>query len=213
MDSYIAYINTDYYYVGNEKQYDEGNGVFIGDKLITAAHVIVNTEGFRVKGKDYQKSSAICNRLTYTNCKNRIRVLSNNRLGWNYDDFSLFEGNGSSSPLTLSPYLPLVNEELKAYSIKYEIVQHSSNNNNSIFGKTTEQRFIPFESTAKVLYIRGNFIFCEMNGMLEKGRSGCPLIKNNKVFGILRGGDGEKICWFQSSVSIINRLKQLGIPI
>lgn len=196
MNTNVAYIFTN--------TNDAGNGVFIGDKFLTAAHVIRHSDNFGAGGKDYSKSSAICYRNTNTWCKTLLCRLSLLKYGWNYDDFALFKGNGIESSLVLSPTLPLVGELLETYSIKEQAPKN-------IFANTIEERYVTHIDKAKVLYVRGNYIFCEMDGMLEKGRSCCPLIKDNKVYGILRGGDDKKICWFQSSVSILESLRKRGI--
>lgn len=200
MNTNISYIFTN----TNEA----GNGVYIGDYLLTAAHVIAHSDNFG-GGKDYLTSSALCINNTNSLLKSILCRLSFFRYGWNYDDFAIFEGNGSHSPLTLSPELPLPDNILNTYSIK----ELATINRNNIFSSTNKERYVTYVDKAKVLYIRGNYIFCEMDGMLEKGRSGCPLIKDNKVYGILRGGDDKKICWFQSSVSILKRLREQGISI
>jgi len=145
--------------------------------------------------------------------KKVLRVLSFNRYGWNFDDFALYDGNRLDSPFALSVDLPLANEILETYSIKREVEEQPTENSHNIFSSIRKERLVEYVDNAKVLYIRGNYIFCEMNGMLEQGRSGCPLIKDNKVYGILRGGDDKKTCWFQSSVSILKRLQEHDIQL
>lgn len=191
MDDIVSYIFT------NSNM--DGNGVFIGDKFLTVAHVVVHSNNFDAKGGEYLTSSALCYRYTNSWLKKLLCRLSFFRCGWNYDDFAIFESKSSFSSLTLSTELPSVGDNLDTYSIKEKFSANSKN----IFSTLNEEKYAIHIDKAKVLFIRGNFIFCEMNGMLEEGRSGCPLIKDKKVYGILRGGDDKKICWFQSSVSII----------
>ena len=185
-----------------------GNGVVVGNKLLTVAHVVTHSDNFSIdRNNSLLSKSAICFRETNYWYKSFFCRLSLLRYGWNYDDFALYEVNGYQSPFTLSPNLPLVDDILETYSLKEEVVRQSNN----IF--YNESHIVVHKDYARVLYIRGNFIFCEMNGMLEKGRSGCPLIKGNEVYGILRGGDDKKICWFQSTVSILKRLYGQGVSI
>ena len=198
---------------------EDGNGVFVGNKLLTAAHVVAHSKEFHVIRNNSLSSnsllfkSAICFRETNCLYKRVLCRLSLFRYGWNYDDFALYEGNGYHSPFTLSPNLPLVDDILETYSLKNEVVQQLKESIQPDFSFYKETHLVMHKDNARVLYIRGNYIFCEMNGMLEKGRSGCPLVKDNKVYGILRGGDDKKICWFQSSVSILKYLRDQGIPI
>lgn len=190
----------------------DGNGVFVGNTLFTAAHVVAHSENFRVFGKSHTTRSAICYLDDDYWYKKVLRILSFNLFGWHFDDFTLYEAN-SHSFLILSSSLPLVNDVLETYSIKDEIKKQENDQCHIIFSTINKSHLVIHVDSAKVLYIRGNYIFCEMNEMLENGRSGCPLIKGNKVYGILRGGDDKRICWFQSSVSILKRLQEHNIRV
>ncbi len=199
----IAFVDTN--------SYMDGNGVFIGNILLTSAHVIANSDKFGDGVKEYKTKSAKCYENNDYWYKKALRVLSFNRYGWNFDDFALYDGNRLESPFSLSYDLPIANDILETYSIKREVEEQPTEYSHIIFSSIRKERLVEHVDNAKVLYIRGNYIFCEMNGMLEKGRSGCPLIKDNKVYGILRGGDDKKICWFQSSVSILKRIQEHNI--
>lgn len=200
MNTNIAHIVTN--------TIEMGNGVYIGDKLLTAAHVITKSNDFTARSIIYQSNSAFSFNDTDYWYKKVLRILSLCKFGWDFDDFAIYKVDGSISPYTLSPDIPQISETLDTYSVKQE--QEKTDKTNIFLNSTI---YVTHVDKAKVLYIRGNYIFCEMDGMLEKGRSGCPLIKDNKVYGILRGGDDKKICWFQSSVSILKRLHELGISI
>ena len=190
----------------------DGNGVFIGNSLFTAAHVVAHSENFGILGKSYTTKSAICFLDDDYWYKKVLRILSLNRFGWHFNDFAMYEANLHSS-FMLSSNLPSVNDILETYSIKNEVKKQENVQCQNIFSTLNNSHRVTHVDNAKVLYLRGNYIFCEMKGMLEKGRSGCPLIKGNKVYGILRGGDDKRICWFQSSVSILKRLQEHNIRI
>ena len=190
----------------------EGNGVFIGNALITSAHIVSHSNTFSVGGKNYLTMTAKCYKDNDYWYKKILRILTLNKFGWNYDDFAIY-GTNSTSPFTLSHSYPLVDDILETYSLNNEVEQQSGVKSNSVFSFVNNRHLVMHIDTARVLYVRGNYIFCKMNGMLGKGRSGCPLMKNHIVYGILRGGDDKNICWFQSSVSIIKRLHEESILI
>jgi len=112
----------------------------------------------------------------------------------------IFEYPSSKSELELADTLPEIGEVLTSNSIKLSC--ESDGSGLSIFNR--QEKYVSQTTSAQVVAIRGNFIFCRMDNMLEKGQSGSPLIKNGKVYGILRGGDDKSICWYQSAVSIRN---------
>lgn len=124
------------------------------------------------------------------------------KLGWLFHDFAVFECSTSKSELELASTLPVIGEVLTSHSIK--LTSESVDSGLSIFSR--QEKYVPYTTSAQVVAIRGNFIFCKMDNMLEKGRSGSPLVKNGKVYGILRGGDDKSICWYESSVSIMKQL-------
>ncbi len=190
----------------------DGNGVFVGNALFTAAHVVAHSENFGVFGKNYTTKSAVCYFDDDYWYKKVLRILSFTIFGWHFNDFAMYEANSHSS-FNFSSNLPSVNDVLETYSIKDEVKKQGNSQCHNIFSTINMSQLVTHVDSAKVLYIKGNYIFCEMNEMLEKGRSGCPLIKGNKVYGILRGGDDKRICWFQSSVSILKRLQELYIRV
>jgi len=115
-----------------------------------------------------------------------------------YFDFAAFRTQEYNYDLELATELPATGDELKNYSYKHTVTKMEDSR---IFAqlKETEELHI---SKAIVREIIGNFIICEMSEPLEKGRSGSPLIKEGKVYGILHGGQEGNPCAFLSSQAI-----------
>ena len=94
--------------------------------------------------------------------------------------------------------LPLIGDELTSYSYKHQVTKVGGS---GVFAQIKETNELHI-SKAIVHDIIGNFIICEMSEPLEEGRSGSPIIKDGKVYGILHGGHAGNPCVFLSSVAI-----------
>lgn len=193
-----------------KKEFLFGNGVNVDGFIVTAAHV-VRGKNFSFNGKSINRSDEICFADTESICSKLLRLLNCRYWrGWTFDDYAIYRSH-LHSHLTMANDLPEEGDELLCCSIKCSAQKKNEKESVGIFSSLSVEVHEAHTDIAKVLYKRGNFIFCEMNHMLEQGRSGCPIIKNGKVYGILHGGDDKKICWFQSSVSILKSLKKQGI--
>lgn len=168
------------------QSYNYGNGIVIGNKLLTAAHVLKDSDCFYIGNQKYNLDDAIVNQCDTI------------RTDGLYYDFAVFETQEYNHDLELAIDLPLIGDGLTSYSYKHIVIKVEGS---GIFAqiKETEELHI---SKAIVREIIGNFIVCEMSEPLEKGRSGSPLIKDGKVYGILHGGHAGNPCVFLSSQAI-----------
>ena len=176
-----------------------GNGVVVGDLLITAGHV-VNKDGtihITIKGDAYS-----LNRNDAIVCLEE----KSNEEGL-FNDCAVYKLNNRYNHLTIENYIPTVGEVLQSVSYKH-IVEMQATDCIGFFGTQYKESYELCTSRATIVDIIGNFIICEMDEPLEEGRSGSPLICGDKVVGILHGGIEGKMCIFQSIASIQQRILQ-----
>ena len=179
--------------------YSDGNGVVVGNLLITAGHVANagDTIHTSIKGDVYSldKNNAII-------CLEE----KSNKEGL-FNDCAVYKLNNSYNHLTIENYIPTVGDVLQSVSYKH-IVEKQTAGCVGIFGTQNKESYELCTSQATVVDIIGNFIICEMDKHLEKGRSGSPLICGDKVVGILHGGKEGKMCAFQTIASIQQKILQ-----
>lgn len=174
----------------------EGTGVLVGNLFITAGHVVAG----------FTKPSVFIFNNTYSlTSENRIFVddnQSNNSLGF---DVAIFRLQGVESSLKLAEDLPKNESELISLS-RHNITRASE----SIFG--IQEESVLECITGKVIEFYDNYYECCMGSELGEGRSGSPLLEDNKVIGILcgdkEGKDHSKTILFLSSKAIVGLLKQ-----
>lgn len=171
-----------------EKNTLAGQCVWVNNYLITAAHVVdkINNEPYvRLRGEELSlvKEEAIA--YSYTPQINKLE---------DYEDYAIFHViNKLHSPLHLS-----------------EII--SNNNMTCFYNKkhlTNEMRFLC--SYAKLDAVLSSKLFqCEISPVLSEGDSGCPIMINNNVVGILLGAlnQNRNIHLFQSAAYIKKILDQ-----
>lgn len=186
LDKYLMFVKDTMALVPiRTSDYTYGNGVVVGNKLITAGHVVTSCKSFHADHNYFETKDAL--------------ILENQNVNetGEYYDVAVFNYSDGYDDLTLSELLPSIGEELVSYSLKRRMTKEGSD----IFAKIvdTDELYI---SKAIVREIIGNFIFCDMSDTLEEGRSGSPLIKDGKVYGILHGGVDGSPCAFLSSVAI-----------
>ncbi|MBR3911838.1 MAG: trypsin-like serine protease [Alistipes sp.] len=177
----------------------DGNGVVVGDLLMTAGHVVNkgDTIHINIKGDTYSlnKNDAIV-------CLEE----KSNEEGL-FNDCAVYKLNNRYNHLTIENYIPTVGDILQSVSYKH-IVEKQTADCVGFWGTQYKESYELCTLRATVVDIIGNFIICEMNEPLEEGRSGSPLICGDKVVGILHGGIEGKICVFQSIASIQQKILQ-----
>lgn len=122
-------------------------------------------------------------------------------------DFAIIEMDIDfiKSPLMLSTKKAKINEHLD--SISYKV-----NKIDNIFTKNISYNCELYHSdavvTKKSLPVA---VHCTMTPPLEEGRSGSPILKGNKVYGVLSGGNNGSPCVYTSSIAILKYLKRNNI--
>lgn len=212
MKEFICPIVTDVGY---------GNGALIkwpssgNIYLITAAHVVIGkTFAKLLFGSQQIVLFDFCN--PELNINNNVVTVYQHIVDKESDtllDFAIFKIDKEiETPLTLSEDLPLENTTYD--SISHSVVKKEVKRKGSIFENLGKPSLPPLyfltihetRATVKELH-KTNAIQCNMEDLLEEGRSGSPIIKNNKIFGILHGGDNGNPCVYISSLAIINYVK------
>lgn len=183
----------------------DGNGLIVGNLLITAGHIIHmggNSDilSFRFKGKEYSLNKN--NYIEYFYCPQEECAADKH-------DIYIFDLTGIieniDSPLILSDGNPISGDILQSISCKERSV--IPENRNQPIGR--KELII----SAKVFEIEGNYFRCQMKEPLHPEQSGSPVVKGNVVMGILYGGiehdkDHGKECLFQSAKSIFELLNK-----
>lgn len=168
-----------------------GNGFFIKDYFITAAHVIEEARQAYIKfGIEEillcRKDAVIWRSISTENNEEYANPDSG--------DIAVFRVEGVNSPLMLSDGLPDMGEML--YSCYY--YQNNWHNAKGLVGNDKD-------------WFNGNFFGWKTDAdtihPTEGGSSGSPLFKNNIVYGVLHAGNKEdpSICVFISA-SFVKKL-------
>ena len=165
-------------------EYVDGNGVVVGDYLITTAHVLDGSKSFEVWVDDrYFKidtQSSIFFKKPEPNEKGDFLVLAIYKLEDLQSPIRFFSG------------------DLNDVDLKCIACRHSVDSN------THQEICVPFETDAMFIDKKGNFIECMMSDPLIQGYSGCPLFADGKLAGILYcSGDEGQTCFFLSSYAIL----------
>lgn len=168
-----------------------GNGFFVGDYFVTAAHVIsaVKFPFIKMNGQEFflKQTDAIVWRKMSENPKGEEFENTDNA------DVAIFHFPNADSPLQLSEKLP---EPSTILSCNYHY--HS---------KLCESQGVVGDKDCFL----GNFFGCRMTPIhpIEGGSSGSPLIKDNIVYGILHAGDTSdtSICVFSSAAHALHLLR------
>ena len=164
-------------------EYVDGNGVVVGDYLITPAHVLDGSKSFEVWVDDrYFKidtQSSIFFKKPEPNEKGDFLDLAIYKLESIKSPIDFYEGDLSNASLTCLAWKHLVDFN------------------------TNKEVWNPFETEAMFIDQKGNFIECMMSYPLIQGYSGCPLFADGKLVGILYGsGDDGRTCFFLSGEAI-----------
>lgn len=184
-----------------------GNGVLVGNYFITAAHVIEEAQKayVTIEGKRYE----LTNESAFV-----FKTDNENR----YDgyDIAIFKFDDiEPSPLVLSDIMPSENIELTSICYNHTSIGAISKSNFSL-SKNVE-KWVLVRDVGRIIAQYGNYIECQLNGELKEGNSGCPILYENSVVGILNGDKDNKTSsetvLFLSSQAIISLLKDLSINI
>lgn len=183
--------------------YSDGNGVVVGDLFITAGHVVNKEESLQINiGGDFYslapKDALLC-------------VEENSSDNGLFNDCAVYKLSKHYNNLNIEDSIPAIGSVLLSRSCKH-YVEKRQTDSIGVFGTQYEEKYKFHTSQATVLEVLGNFIICDMDELLEEGRSGSPLFCGNKVVGILHGGIEGKTCVFQSMHSILQLLQNVTIP-
>lgn len=180
-------------------------GIVIGNLFVTCGHAFSQVENisFVIDGENYtlnmQKALAL--------------EIPTQHLESSEYDICIFKIDGITSPFTLAKEMPEIGQNLTSVSFKHFTRKNQNSTANSILDSMNEEIVEVRNSIGTVTDIEKNFFLCQMTIPLEPGRSGSPIIIDDKVYGILHGGkDNGNTCAYQSSKSIIeyinSRMKQ-----
>ncbi len=185
----------------------DGNGVLIGKHFVTVGHVI--------------ETAVICyvtiENKTYELTKESALVIRTNNEGRSDGyDLAVFKFEDiEPSPLVLSSSIPSIDIELN--SICYNHKSYGTISSNNIFCSPIEETWTLVQNSGHIISVYDNYIECELNGKLQRGNSGSPLMYGNSVVGILYGDkDGKessKTVLFLSSEAIARLLKNMSIDL
>lgn len=198
-----------------------GNGSFVGDYFITAAHVIAENEDVKGQSNPFIIWKGKRIGLTKANAliwKTLPTKEGGNHFGYedkNLGDVAVFKVEGVNSQLMLSETAPKEGQILN--SAFYHQLPQKSGSSSSVQPIVYSGRNIYlWETTAKVRGIedsRGNFFSATMNHLHPTGggSSGSPLIEDNTVYGILHGSptDYPEICVFYSTSHLLSLIQHL----
>lgn len=164
-------------------EYVDGNGVVVGDYLITTAHVLDGSKSFEVWVDDrYFKID--------TQSSIFFKKPEPNEKG-NFIDLAIYKLESIKSPIIF------YGGDLSEGEMTCMAWTHR------IDAKTRQEIWIPFETDAMFIDKKGNFIECMMSDPLIQGYSGCPLFADGNLAGILYGsGDDGRTCFFLSGEAI-----------
>lgn len=190
-----------------------GNGFFIDNYFITVAHIIEDNQGQNGQSNPYIVVDGCEIELTREKAY-RWKSLPCDKNGhpFGHDnikdgDVAVFEMPGIKSELKLSETLPSYGDTFLC-DFFHRLAPDSKQN----FKKDTNSLYL-WETQGVVSDadgFSGNFFGAKMSPIhpVNGGSSGCPLVKNNIVYGILYAGNEEypEICVFYSASDVLKLL-------
>lgn len=172
--------------------YVDGNGVLVGNYLITSSHILDGSESFEVWIEDKHFKIE-------TNSYVFFQTPLPNECG-DFLDLSIYKISDVHSPVEFFDG-ELNDVDLRCLSWKH-----------TVDSKTNQEHWTPFETDGVFLNKKGNFIECMMYDPLVQGFSGCPIFTDGKLVGILYGsGDGGRTCFFLSGRIIRSKVSKLDL--
>lgn len=197
---YVAYI------VSSKEQNIEchGVGVLVDNMLITAGHVVDSATNVIASFEDTSYALNHANQLF-------LQSMGNDDKDPMHNDIAIYRIEDRNSPLKLSDTLPVVNQSFSNVYFEEQSVV-SEDKTLPEFLRTTTTLSVEQSESTYVGLVEGNFIGCNTEKILHEGNSGCPIIEDDIVYGILHGGiPGEHTCFYQSSKSIMNCINNLKV--
>lgn len=94
-----------------KQSYNYGNGIVIGDKLLTAVHVLDKSDYFFIGNQKYKVSDAMVNQY------------DEKRMDGLYLDFAAFGSKEYNHDLELATEFPCIGDELTSYSYKQRVAK------------------------------------------------------------------------------------------
>ena len=171
-------------------EYVDGNGVVVGDYLITAAHILDGSKSFELWVDDRYLKVDTDSSLSF-----QTPVVNGEG---NFLDLAIYKLEDLQSPIVF------FNGDLNDVELKCIAWRHS------VDTSTNKEVWTPFETDAMFIDKKGNFIECMMSDPLIQGYSGCPLFTNGNLVGILYGsGDEGRTCFFMSGQVIKRNIDSL----
>lgn len=170
-----------------------GQCFIVGSYLITAAHVIYLQD-------EFIDAYVVLKNIPISLHREQALLYEHSpQIDENYHDYAVFAlPQVSKSPLQLKSISD--DEECLTCFYKRNVKLEE--------GSVPHLALMTSEAKLNRLY-SDNLFLCNVNPMLIKGDSGCPIVdKENNVVGMLVAGDDKSICAFQSAVFIKNILNQ-----
>lgn len=193
---YIAYIVSTK--EGNVECH--GVGVLVSKLLITAGHVVDKATNVIASFKEKSYPLNNTNQVF-------LQSMGNDDKDPTHNDIAIFRIEDRNSPLALSDTLPEIKQSF--FNIYFEEKTIISDDKTlPEFLRTTTTLSVEQSKSMYEGLLEGNFFGCNTEKILHEGNSGCPLIKDGIVYGILHGGlPGVHTCFYQSAKSIKKCLK------
>ena len=165
-----------------------GNGFFVEDFFITAAHVIEEARCAYIKIGNEEKMLCRENAIIWRSMKQHPpEEYGNLKNG----DIAVYRFDGVDSPLTLSETVPIPGDEL----VSCYYYSHTWHNTKGFVGDSEDWfcgNFFGWRTDANSIHPQ------------EGGSSGSPLLKNGVVYGVLHAGNEKdpSICVFTTATFV-----------
>ncbi len=192
----------------NQDSYNMGVGFVVNNLFITSGHVVDGAEKvyFKLGAKHYSLVPSDFELV----CSNPHHV---------YDllDVAVYVlPETLESPLKLTDEVPPPTTKLTNWHYNHIVKKSTRASDNVFLNLNTEiWKLTSIDGIIKTTQDNQYYFQCTMDLPLKQGFSGSPIIKNNFVYGILYGGEGEgnesKECFFLSSKAIIELLCKIGV--
>lgn len=161
----------------NSPTNNSGYGVIVGQYFITVGHLFDECDSY----------SFVHEKKTYTLRKEEAKLCEDTGLQNNGHDIAIFKLKNIESPLELAHSVPYIGQELR--HVRTRLI--------------SEQCIVGFSSPiTKCISGRGivdevarNCFVCKMDVKLFKGSSGSPIMLDNTIYGIVVGGEEERIIY------------------
>ena len=165
-----------------------GQGFIADGYFITAAHVVKGFPGCftRIKGKEFVLSESAP----------ELKLIGHGDINRdpNMIDIAVFRSDEYHSPLQLSGYLPNQGDVLNNYC------KHATADISKLNPPHKMEMVVAIATGEE----EGNYFYCKCKQY--PGSSGSPLIIDNRVVGVMHGGDCNELCAFLKVEVILKML-------